>query len=200
MLTVADLIEQLSKLPPNSPVYAEGCDCVNQVRAAASLDHGCILVAEPDFHGILRFQQDRQQATQLWEQSSDQRPQATWHSLSPDRPQWIEDKTPLAVRLEDGAELPLASWPQLLAETVNWLLEQGNLRKDQLPVVYGKSCIAYEIGKPPAVNRPYRSQRIAGGAIAVNSGLSNMGCYFNAGKLLYHFGSEPSTASLLVPD
>ena len=200
MLTVAELMEQLSKLPPHSPVYAEGCDCVNQVRAAAPLDDGCILVAEPDFHGILRFQRDRQLAAHQQEQTPDQRPPATWHSLSPDRPQWIEDKTPLAIRFEDDAELPLASWPHLLAETVNWLLDQGNLRKDHLPVVYGKSCIAYEIGKPPAVRRPYRSQRISDGAIAVNAGLSNMRCYFNAGKLLFHFDSEPSAASLLVPD
>ena len=94
----------------------------------------------------------------------------------------------------------MASWPHLLAETVNWLLDQGKLRNDHLPVVYGKSCIAYEIGKLPAVKRPYPSQRIAEGTIAVNAGLSNMRCYFNAGKLLYHFGSEPSAASLLVPD
>lgn len=200
MLTAAELIEQLSKLSPNSPVYAEGCDCINQVRVAAPLDNGCILVAEPDFHGILRFQQDRQRAAQHWKQTSDQRPPATWHSLSPDRPEWIEDKAPLAIRFEDAAEMPLTSWPHLLAETVNWLLERGNLTKDHLPVVYGKSCIAYEIGRPPAVKRPYRPQRIAEGTVAVNAGLSNMGCYFNAGKLLHSFNSEPSATSLLVPD
>ena len=73
MLTATELIEQLSKLPPNSPVYAEGCDCINPVRTAAPLANGCILVAEPDFHGILRFQQDRQLAAQRWEQTSDRR-------------------------------------------------------------------------------------------------------------------------------
>ncbi len=200
MLTAADLIEQLSKLPPNSPVYAEGCDCINPVRTAAPLDNGCILVAEPDFHGILRFQHDRQLAAQRWEQTPDQRPPATWYPLSPDRPQWIEDRATLAIRFEDAAIVPLTSWPHLLAETVNWLLEQGKLKKDYLPVVYGESCIAYEIGRPPAVNRPYRSQRIAEGTVAVNAGLSNMGCYFNAGKLLYNFNSEPSATSVLVPD
>ena len=106
----------------------------------------------------------------------------------------------MAIRFEDGTELPVASWPHLLAETVNCLLEQGKLRKDHLPAVFGKSCIAYEISRPPAVNRPYLSQRIAEGTVAVNAGLSNMGCYFNGGKLLYSFNSEPSAASLLVPD
>ena len=66
----------------------------------------------------------------------------------------------------------------LLAETVNWRLEQGSLGNDHLPVVYGETCIAYSIGTPPTVNRPYRSLRIAEGTAAVN-----------AGKLLYHFDS-----------
>lgn len=109
MLTVADLIEQLSKLPPNSPMYAEGCDCITPVCAAAPLDNGCILFAEPDFHGILRFQQDRKMAAQRWEQTPDQRPPATWYPLFPDRPQWIKDRAPLAIRFEDGTELPVAS-------------------------------------------------------------------------------------------
>lgn len=101
---------------------------------------------------------------------------------------------------EDGSELPLASWAHFLPETVDWLLELGRLTIGHLPVVYGKSCIAYEISRPPAVKRPYRSQRIAEGTVAVNAGLSDMGCYFNAGKLLQNFNSEPSAAALLVPD
>ena len=146
------------------------------------------------------FRQDRQQTAQLWEHLPYQRPPATWRPLSPDRPSWIDDKTPLAPRFENGAELHLASWPQLRAEAISWMLEQVNLTNDELPVVCGKTWIAYETGRPPTVKRPNRSQRIAEGTIAVNAGLTNMGCYFNAGKPLYHFDSEPSVTSLLIPD
>ena len=43
------------------------------MRAAAPLDDGCILVAEPDFHGILRFQRDRQLAAHQQEQTKGHR-------------------------------------------------------------------------------------------------------------------------------
>ncbi len=63
-MTVSELIAQLQKLPPDLKVEAEGCDCVNDVRAAgvyvlnpgSSREDGkprCILVCEPDFYGIL---------------------------------------------------------------------------------------------------------------------------------------------------
>ena len=59
-MTVAELLEQLQKLPQHLVVDAEGCDCVNEVRGAGNfeVDDGrgprCILVCGPDFYGILR--------------------------------------------------------------------------------------------------------------------------------------------------
>ena len=58
-MTVAELLEQLQKLPQHLVVDAEGCDCVNEVRGAGNfeVDDGrgprCILVCGPDFYGIL---------------------------------------------------------------------------------------------------------------------------------------------------
>ena len=61
MITVAELIEQLQKLPRDLVVEAEGCDRVNRVRGAGvyrlkpgdTLGPRCILVCDADFYGVL---------------------------------------------------------------------------------------------------------------------------------------------------
>ena len=60
-LTVGELIALLQQLPPDMPVDAEGCDCVNEVkgvgvyRLAPNDTEGphCILVADNDYYGVL---------------------------------------------------------------------------------------------------------------------------------------------------
>ena len=60
-LTVGELIALLQQLPPDMPVQAEGCDCVNEVKGVgvyrlAPDDEGgpqCILVADIDYYGVL---------------------------------------------------------------------------------------------------------------------------------------------------
>ena len=60
-LTVGELMALLEQLPPDLPVWAEGCDCVNEVKGAGIYRHGpdneegpqCILVADIDYYGVL---------------------------------------------------------------------------------------------------------------------------------------------------
>ena len=60
-LTVGELIALLQQLPPDMPVQAEGCDCVNKVKGVGLYRHGpdneegpqCILVADVDYYGVL---------------------------------------------------------------------------------------------------------------------------------------------------
>ena len=60
-LTVGRMMELLAHLPPEMPVEAEGCDCVNYVKGVGLYrlepddkdGPRCILVAEPDFYGVL---------------------------------------------------------------------------------------------------------------------------------------------------
>ena len=60
-LTVGELIALLQQLPPEMPVQAEGCDCVNDVKGVGvyrlTPDDGygpqCILVADIDYYGVL---------------------------------------------------------------------------------------------------------------------------------------------------
>ena len=60
-LTVGELITLLEQLPPDMPVWAEGCDCVNEVKGVGLYRHGlddeegpqCILVADVDYYGVL---------------------------------------------------------------------------------------------------------------------------------------------------
>jgi hypothetical protein len=60
-LTVGELMALLEQLPPHLPVWAEGCDCVNEVKGAGIYRHGpdneegpqCILVADIDYYGVL---------------------------------------------------------------------------------------------------------------------------------------------------
>ena len=60
-LTVGELMALLEHLPPDLPVWAEGCDCVNEVKGAGLYRHGpddeegphCILVADIDYYGVL---------------------------------------------------------------------------------------------------------------------------------------------------
>ena len=60
-LTVGELIALLQQMPPDMPVEAEGCDCVNEVkgvgvyRLAPDDEQGprCILVVDNDYYGVL---------------------------------------------------------------------------------------------------------------------------------------------------
>ena len=60
-LTVGELITLLEQLPPDMPVWAEGCDCVNEVKGVGVYrltpddQEGpqCILVADVDYYGVL---------------------------------------------------------------------------------------------------------------------------------------------------
>lgn len=60
-LTVGALIALLQQLPPDMPVQAEGCDCVNDVKGVGVYrlwpDDGeglqCILVADNDYYGVM---------------------------------------------------------------------------------------------------------------------------------------------------
>ena len=60
-LTVGELIAMLQQLPPDMPVHAEGCDCVNEVKGVGVYRHApsdeqgpqCILVADNDYYGVL---------------------------------------------------------------------------------------------------------------------------------------------------
>ena len=60
-LTVGELMALLEQLPPDLPVWAEGCDCVNEVKGAGIYRHEpddeegphCILVADNDYYGVL---------------------------------------------------------------------------------------------------------------------------------------------------
>ena len=60
-LTVGELTALLQQLPPDMPVHAEGCDCVNEVKGVGVYRHApgdeegpqCILVADNDYYGVL---------------------------------------------------------------------------------------------------------------------------------------------------
>ncbi len=70
-LTVGDLMALLEQLPPDLPVWAEGCDCVNEVKGAGIYRHGpddeegpqCILVADIDYYGVLGPTPEERNAT-----------------------------------------------------------------------------------------------------------------------------------------
>ena len=70
-LTVGELIALLEQLPPDLPVWAEGCDCVNEVKGAGIYRHGpddeegprCILVADIDYYGVLGPTPEERNAT-----------------------------------------------------------------------------------------------------------------------------------------
>ena len=61
----------LEQLPPDMPVQAEGCDCVNEVKGVGVYRHGpddekgpqCILVADNDYYGVLGPTFDERTAT-----------------------------------------------------------------------------------------------------------------------------------------
>ena len=71
VLTVGELIALLEQLPPDLPVWAEGCDCVNEVKGAGIYRHGpddeegprCILVADIDYYGVLGPTPEERNAT-----------------------------------------------------------------------------------------------------------------------------------------
>lgn len=44
VITVAELIEQLQKLPPDAMVYAEGCDCVGPATGAELQSDGDVWI------------------------------------------------------------------------------------------------------------------------------------------------------------
>ena len=60
-LTIGELIALLEQLPLDIPVWAEGCDCVNEVKGVGVYrrrpddEEGpqCILVADNDYYGVL---------------------------------------------------------------------------------------------------------------------------------------------------
>ena len=68
-LTVGRLLELLAQLPPDIPVQAEGCDCVNDAKGVGLYRLGPddrdgprrILVAGPDFYGVLGPSLDERQ-------------------------------------------------------------------------------------------------------------------------------------------
>ena len=70
-LTVEELIALLEQLPPDMPVWAEGCDCVNEVKGVGVYRHapdneegpGCILVADNDYYGVLGPASEERAAT-----------------------------------------------------------------------------------------------------------------------------------------
>ena len=70
-LSVGELVALLEQLPPDMQVWAEGCDCVNEVKGVGIYrlepddkdGPSCILVADNDYYGVLGPTLDERAAT-----------------------------------------------------------------------------------------------------------------------------------------
>ena len=76
-MSVDQLLELLAQLPPDIPVQAEGCDCVNDVKGVGLYRLGpdnrdgprCILVADPGPYGVLGPVFTRGSGERTWKNS-----------------------------------------------------------------------------------------------------------------------------------
>lgn len=115
-----------------------------------------------------------------------------WQSLATLKPVAVNGVSPkpLGIRFPDNSHCPIKSWSQVMAEVTVWLLRNGLLREDSLPI---RRNSRYLVAKDPThpTGKPFKNPQRAGDVVTEGN-YSAQDHTVNARTVIERAGQDPA--------